>query len=301
MHVLQRPPSDPEKVTVFMGVPTMYSFLLDHVEHKMDETTKTQAAEGASRLRLAVSGSAAAPIPILQRWKDLSGTFALERYGLTETGMILGNPMHGERRPGTVGVPFPNVDIKIVPLEQEESNAIDQPKGSIESSTVVGELRVKSPQLFAGYWRNQKATTESFDEEGYFKTGDTATWEGYPPYIKLLGRTSVDIIKRGGYKISALFIESALLSHPNIDECAVFGIPDTVYGEEIVAVIALDSNTTEMIFLEEFQDWAEEVLPKYQVPTEVLIVDSIPRNAMGKVNKKSLKDELYPDGQHIKR
>lgn len=259
-------------VTVFMGVPTMYSFLLNVYDDAAPED-KTSMAAAASKLRLAVSGSAACPLPIMRRWQQLTGSFPLERYGMTETGMLLGNPLHGERRPGTVGLPFPGIDARI--------------------DSVTGELGVKGPQLFAGYWGRPDASKQSFDGDGYFLTGDTAEIEPDTGYYKLLGRTSVDIIKSGGYKISALDIESALLDHPEIKECAVLGIPDAEYGERIAAVVTLRSDR--LLALPELKEWCSTRLAPYQIPSRLEILPSIPRNAMGKINKKDLRKKVFPE------
>lgn len=158
-----------DPITVIMGVPTMYSFLLNHYHTQIPLHRQSTAAQAASTLRLTVSGSAACPIPILHQWKELTGAVPLERYGMTETGMILGNPLHGERRPGSVGVPFPGVDIKIVPSPEKDKELLHSKEEQLENSP--GELCVKSDQLFSGYWGNKEATAEAFDAQGYFHTG----------------------------------------------------------------------------------------------------------------------------------
>ncbi|KAL4430870.1 hypothetical protein ABPG75_006126 [Micractinium tetrahymenae] len=267
-----------DAVTVFMGVPTMYSHLLTWRDNHMDAKQQAAAAAAARRLRLTVSGSAACPGPIMQRWEELSGNKLLERYGMTETGMILGNPYSGERRPETVGQPFEGVQVRLANADGSDAGA------------GPGELRVKSPQLFKQYWRRPEATAEAFDEQDFFLTGDTGIIEG--GYYKLLGRTSVDIIKHGGYKISALHIESALLEHPALAEVAVLGLPDEVYGERIAAVAALKNGGS--LTLQELRAFASASLPAYQLPAELKVVPAIPRNAMGKVNKKELRKQLFP-------
>lgn len=273
-RVWQRLQQDhPDPITVFMGVPTMYAFLLSELD-KMAEGDRRRAAEAAAGLRLTVSGSSACPLPIMQRWEEVSGQVLLERYGMTETGMILGNPLRGQRRPGTVGKPFPGVDVR---LDEH-----------------TGELGVRSAQLFAGYWGRPDATDAAFDPEGWFLTGDTAEVDA-KGYYRLLGRTSVDIIKHGGYKLSALDIESKLLEHPDIRECAVVGLADDVYGEQVAAVVALKGS--EGLRLEQLQQWAKHHLAPYQVPKFLKVVPELPRNAMGKVNKKALKAELFPGAQ----
>ncbi|PSC68906.1 malonate-ligase [Micractinium conductrix] len=277
---LQRPK---DSITAFMGVPTMYSHLLTWHDDHMTSEEQAAAAQAARRLRLTVSGSAACPEPIMQRWERLSGAKLLERYGMTETGMLLGNPYRGERRPGTVGQPFEGVDVRVTDADGGDAGA------------GPGELRVRSPQLFREYWRRPEATAEAFDSLGYFLTGDTAVLEE-GGYYRLLGRTSVDVIKHGGFKISALHIESVLLEHPALAEVAVLGLPDPVYGERIAAVAALKPSAREAgLTLGALRGWAAARLPPYQLPAALQLVPAIPRNAMGKVNKKSLRAELFPE------
>ena len=269
---------DNSNISVFMGVPTMYSFLLN-VYHSAPEGEKKQYETAIKKLRLAVSGSSACPLPTLHAWSELNGgEMLLERYGMTETGMILGNPLHIERIPGTVGVPFPGIEVRIDPS--------------------TGELGVRGDQLFAGYWQKPDATHAAFDKDGYFLTGDTAERED-GGYYKLLGRTSVDIIKHGGYKISALEIESVLLDHPRISECAVVGVPDKEYGENVAVIAALKSDKNEEndsdLTVDELAEWARDRLAPYQLPRVLQIVPQLPRNAMGKINKKTLRAEVFPD------
>lgn len=231
------------------------------------------------QLRLTVSGSAACPGTIMQRWEQLAGQRLLERYGMTETGMLLGNSYQGaERRPETVGQPFPGVRVRIAHADGSDAGA------------GPGELRVQGPQLFREYWKRPEATAEAFDEQGFFLTGDTAVLEG--GYYKLLGRTSVDIIKHGGYKISALEVESKLLEHPALAEVAVLGLPDEALGERIAAVAALKDGAS--LTLEELRTWAADSMAPYQLPQVLELVPAIPRNAMGKVNKKELRGQLFP-------
>ena len=150
---------------------------------------------------------------------------------------------------------------------------------------------MKGDCLFKEYWQNPDATAEAFDEEGWFCTGDTAQAEGAPAYWRILGRTSVDIIKTGGYKISAVSIENALLGHPLIKECAVFGVADDELGEVVAAVIACPEQ--QQPSLRDVQTFAAERLPRYQVPKKMEVLPSIPRNAMGKINKKQLRQEVF--------
>ncbi len=225
-------------LTLFMAVPTIYGThqdrsltgyvarLIQEYEH-MSPAEQREATEACKRLRLMVSGSAALPESIMKRWEQISGHILLERYGMTEIGMALSNPLHGARLPGTVGFPLPGVTVRIV--DEKTGREVDTTKGE------AGELRVKGPAVFKEYWKKPKATSETFDEEGWFKTGDVATVLN--GYYKILGRASVDIIKSGGYKISALDIERELLEHPDISECAVVGVEDEEWGQKIVAIV----------------------------------------------------------------
>ncbi|DBA77783.1 hypothetical protein WJX77_012246 [Trebouxia sp. C0004] len=277
-----------EAVTVYMGVPTMYSYLLAKYD-QASEQDQQQARAAAKRLRLTVSGSAACPLPVMSKWEKLSGEKLLERYGMTETGMVVSNPFKGERRPGTVGLPLPGITVKVAPLPEES----DQDKQiSAEFVDGPGELLVKGDVLFKEYWRRPEATAEAFDQDGWFKTGDTVATQGDPPYWKILGRSSVDIIKSGGYKISALEIENTLLMHPAVNECAVVGIEDEVQGQIVAAVVACYSDAEE-VSLEDLQKYAADRLPPYQIPKILKLTDQISRNAMGKINKKALIRDMF--------
>ncbi|EFN59012.1 hypothetical protein CHLNCDRAFT_29462 [Chlorella variabilis] len=288
----------PDAVSVFMGVPTMYSQLLSLYD-SMPPSEQQEAEAAAKRLRLTVSGSAACPTPIMQRWEQLSGERLFAgRPGLPGElpGTSSGHSMScGERRPGAVGQPFPGVEARIADKDGGDAGA------------GPGELRVKSAQLFREYWKRPEATAETFDEQGYFMTGDTAVLEE-GGYFRLLGRTSVDVIKSGGYKISALHIESVLLEHPKIAEAAVMGLADQAYGEVIAAVVALkpaaqaaqpqpeagSAGAAPTLSLPELRAWLKEHLPPYQLPRRLKVVEAIPRNQMGKVNKKELRAALFP-------
>ncbi|MEW5300790.1 MAG: hypothetical protein WDW38_005288 [Sanguina aurantia] len=263
--------------SVFMGVPTMYSLLLSNYD---TQTAGRQAAlrSTAAALRLTVSGSSACPVPIMSRWQQLSGQPLLERYGMTEIGMALSNPLQGERRPGSVGLPLPGVEACL---------AED------------GELLVRGATVFKEYWGKEAATKETFDERGFFKTGDTASLSGSPPYYSILGRTSVDIIKSGGYKISALEVEGGLLEHPAVEEVAVVGVKDEVYGELVGALVVLRSGQPAPTGAQ-LRAFCNERMAAYQSPRVWKFISSLPRNAMGKVNKKALKAEYFPETDGVK-
>lgn len=203
---------------------------------------------------------------------------------MTEIGMALTNPYWGKRQRGRVGKPFAGVSAKII-------NAKNQAVASGDSAGIAehipgeqGELLIRGP-IFDGYWDNEHATRNSFTEDGWFKTGDTATVQNGS--CSIVGRTSVDIIKSGGYKIGALKIEQYLLEHDNISEVAVLGVPDDVWGERVAAVVRL-KNPAKSLSLGEVRTHCEQGMPHYSVPTVLKLVDEIPKNAMGKVNKRSL-------------
>eukprot|EP00884_Botryococcus_braunii_P022081 jgi/Botrbrau1/8557/Bobra.0359s0021.1 len=274
-----------------MGVPTMYAILIS-VYQDMTPEEQREARRAAAALRLTISGSAACPLPIMSAWRHISGQTLLERYGMTETGMIISNPYRGERRGGFVGLPLPGVSVKCVPPVLPEVSDADGDTNSPPTLEGSGEIRVKGANLFKEYWNRPDATAESFDEEGYFMTGDTGVLEGEPAYWRILGRTSVDIIKSGGYKISALGIENVLLAIEGIRECAVLGLPHPVMGELVAAVVAFKDQP---LTLEQIRSEATAHLPPYQLPRVLKEVDSLPRNAMGKINKKSLLKELFAE------
>ncbi|KAI5073446.1 hypothetical protein GOP47_0011459 [Adiantum capillus-veneris] len=268
--------------TVFTGVPTMYAYLLQGYKN-MDTADQKVAASAAQRLRLMMCGSSALPQPVMTEWEALTSHRLLERYGMTEFVMALSNPYHGQRKAGTVGKPLPGVEVKIV----DDDPAVPG----------TGELCVKSPSLFQEYWRQPEVTKESFLEDGYFKTGDSATAD-CNGYYTILGRSSVDIMKVGGFKLSALEIEAVLLEHPLIAECAVLGLPDVYYGEVICVVAVLTDeakvggNVDPPLTLSQLQSWAKERMAPYKAPSRLVIWDEMPRNALGKVNKKELKKLL---------
>ena len=259
--------------SVFMAVPTIYVKLIDYLENTDDQDVEG-ICEGFANMRLNVSGSAACPVEVFGEWQQLTGQVLLERYGMTEIGMALSNPYRGERRPGYVGRPLPDVTVQLV----------DEEGGIVSEEGVPGEIWIQSPTVFLEYWGNVEATEASFSD-GWFCTGDIAVIE--EGYYRIMGRSSVDIIKSGGYKLSALEIENTLLAHPQIAEAAVVGIADRTWGEAVAAVVSLkgDGNMT----LDTLKAWCNGQLSSYKVPKQLRVVDALPRNAMGKVVKPSLK------------
>jgi malonyl-CoA/methylmalonyl-CoA synthetase len=192
---------------------------------------------------------------------------------MTEMGMAISNPYLGERKPGFIGQPLTGVQIRLV---DENQQAV--PEGT------PGEIQIMGPNVFKEYWNKPEATQEAF-VDGWFKSGDIAVWE-YGSY-RILGRNSVDIIKSGGYKISALEIEEVLRKHPHIKDCGVVGIPDEEWGEIIAVGIVLHDKNHE---LPDLQNWLKDKLPNYKIPRKYLIREDLPRNVMGKVTKKELQN-----------
>ncbi len=261
------------KITVFMAVPTVYIKLIEFWENATEEEQR-KMSQACAGMRLMVSGSAALPVSVFEKWKAISGHALLERYGMTEIGMAISNPLRGERRPGYIGLPLPRVKIRLVDESGKEVNDEETP----------GEIQVKGENVFLEYWRRPEATQEAFTE-GWFRTGDVAVVES--GYYRILGRSSVDIIKTGGYKVSALEIEEILRGHPCIKECAVVGVEDAQWGERVCAAVVLNRGSS--MDLENLRRWAKEKLAAYKIPTRLLVVDELPRNVMGKVAKPGVK------------
>lgn len=268
--ILQRVRDD--AYTLFMAVPTIYVKLIQAIE-SASEADRAAIVAGFKKMRLMVSGSAALPASVHEQWTRLTGQELLERYGMTEIGMAISNLYRGERRPGAVGAPLPGVEVRLKAENGPIINAEDEP----------GEIQVRGPGVFSAYWNREQATAESF-EDGWFRTGDMAVLER--GYYRIMGRLSVDIIKSGGYKLSALEIEAALLEHPLIAECAVIGLPDDTWGEAVTAAVVLKSGTLE---LAELRDWCKGRLSVYKIPQRLKVVSELPRNAMGKVTKPAVK------------
>ncbi len=259
-----------ERATVFMAVPTMYQRLIEAVD-AAEPLERERFANATSRLRLATSGSAALPKALALRWKSMSGSIPLERYGMTEIGMALSNSLDPEgRRAGAVGRPLPTVEIRIV---DELGSDCDGP----------GELWVRGPSVFSSYFGRSDATTTAF-RDGWFMTGDVAVRDA-EGVIRLLGRSSVDILKSGGEKVSALEIEEVLREHPAIREIAVIGLTDEVWGERVVAAVVAHPGRERECEEDLVRAWAKSRLSPFKVPREVRLLPSLPRNAMGKVLK----------------
>jgi malonyl-CoA/methylmalonyl-CoA synthetase len=260
------------EITVFMAVPTMYQRLIAAWE-AAGPADRRGWADGARALRLTVSGSAALPVPVFERWRQISGQALLERYGMTEIGMALSNPLSGDRRPGTVGVPLPGVEVRVVAEDGGEA-ADGEP----------GEIVVRSPGAFREYWDRPAETAAAWLADGWFSTGDVAVrTDGV---VRILGRRSVDIIKTGGEKVSALEIEDVLRTHPAVQDCAVVGLPDEEWGECVTAAVVPQAGAA--LALDDLRDWARARLAPAKLPRRLVVVADLPRSPLGKVSKPTL-------------
>ncbi|WP_432130501.1 acyl-CoA synthetase [Streptomyces tendae] len=258
--------------TMLFGVPTMY--------HRIAETLPgdpelTKALSGA---RLLVSGSAALPVHDHERIAAATGRRVIERYGMTETLMNTSVRADGEPRAGTVGVPLPGVELRLV---EEDGTPIAELDG--ES---VGEIQVRGPNLFTQYLNRPDATAAAFTEDGFFRTGDMAVRDP-DGYVRIVGRKATDLIKSGGYKIGAGEIENALLEHPGVREAAVTGEPDPDLGERIVAWI-VPADPAAPPALGTLADHVAARLAPHKRPRVVRHLDALPRNDMGKIMKRAL-------------
>jgi malonyl-CoA/methylmalonyl-CoA synthetase len=258
-------------LTLFMAVPTVYSKLIAAWE-AASPARRAELSHACASLRLMVSGSAALPVSTLERWKEISGHTLLERYGMTEIGMALSNSLRGQRVPGSVGTPLPGVELRLA-----QADGIPVLPGT------PGGIEVRGPAVFEEYWARPDATREAF-RDGWFITGDTAVVED--GVYRILGRTSIDILKTGGHKVSALEIEEALRRHPAIAECSIVGIPDAEWGERVAAALVLHDGHA--LDLQSLRTWARELLAVHKLPSRLLVLEALPRNAMGKVIKPAL-------------
>ncbi|MFG2605581.1 acyl-CoA synthetase [Streptomyces sp. NPDC048514] len=260
--------------TMLFGVPTMYH----RIAEELPRDPELAAALG--RARLLVSGSAALPVHDHERIAAATGRRVIERYGMTETLMNTSVRADGEARAGTVGVPLPGVELRLV---EEDGTPIAGYDG--ES---VGEIQVRGPNLFTAYLNRPDATAAAFTADGWFRTGDMAVREP-DGYVRIVGRKATDLIKSGGYKIGAGEIENALLEHPGVREAAVTGEPDADLGERIVAWI-VPADPQDPPTAEELADHVARRLAPHKRPRVVRHLDALPRNDMGKIMKRALAD-----------
>jgi len=254
------------RATTFMGVPTFYTRLLDG-----DDFT----AEVCTNMRLFTAGSAPLLAETHERFSAVAGHAILERYGMTETGMLTGNPYDGERRPGSVGFPFPQVEVRIADDQ-------DRPLGTDE----VGGIQVRGPNVMKGYWRLPEKTAEEFTADGWFRTGDIGRIDDRG-YVFIVGRAK-DLVISGGYNVYPKEIESVIDDLPGVVESAVIGVPHPDFGEGVVAVVVGEgaSAPDEAAIISHCKDH----LANYKTPKRVFFVPELPRNTMGKVQKAALRE-----------
>jgi malonyl-CoA/methylmalonyl-CoA synthetase len=249
-------------LTLFFGVPTMYGRLLE---------AQRRRTAAAPQLRLWVSGSAPLSPQVFDEFRSLFGQTILERYGMTETGMNLTNPYDGERVAGTVGLPFPGQEARIV----DRLTRAALPAGA------VGEIQVRGPHLFSGYWRNDAATVEAFDADGWFNTGDLGSCDEHGRFT-ISGRGR-ELIISGGYNIYPREVEEVLEQHPEIVECAVVSLPHADLGEVPAAVVVRRAGST--LDAAQVIEYCRSQLAAYKRPRSVVFSDGLPRNALGKVQR----------------
>jgi malonyl-CoA/methylmalonyl-CoA synthetase len=251
------------EATVFMGVPTFYSRLVSAGSFHKDL---------CKNVRLFTSGSAPLSIDLFNEFERRSGHTIVERYGMTETTIVTSNPLHGTRLAGTVGYPLPGVEVRLAGSEGEEAS--------------VGQLEVRGPNVFRGYWRMPEQTAQELHADGYFTTGDIARIDT-DGRITLVGR-SKDMIITGGYNVYPREIEEILCGIPGVREAAVVGVPHPDFGEGVIAVAELEPGAPPLSEGQVLGD-AARVLAKYKVPKKLYFVEALPRNTMGKVLKADLR------------
>jgi malonyl-CoA/methylmalonyl-CoA synthetase len=256
------------RCTVLMGVPTHYSRLLSDSEFDRD------AVRG---VRLLVSGSAPMSPQVHERVRRRTGLAVLERYGMTETSMLTSNPLDGDRKPGTVGTPLRGVGLRIV-----DGNGRRAPTGD------VGQVEVKGPNVFGGYWRRPDLDDETFTADGWFRTGDLGRLDD-DGYLELVGRTK-DLVISGGLNVYPKDVESVLDHVDGIAESAVVGLPDADLGERVVAAVVVEEGA--FVDPQALRATLRDRLAPYQVPKHVTVLETLPRNAMGKVEKTVLRSLL---------
>ncbi len=258
-----------EPLTMFFGVPTMYIRLLVEAAAHPERRSRP--------LRLFVSGSAPLSPQTFAEWHALTGQVILERYGMTETIMNTTNPYDGERRPGTVGLPFPRQEARVVNVRTREP----LPDGE------TGEIEVRGPHIFAGYWQRPDATAEAFDADGWFRTGDLGhrSTEGY---YTISGRAK-ELIISGGYNVYPREVEEVLAQCPGVAEVAVVGLPDAEFGEQVAAVVVRNDPA---LTAETLIAFCRDQLAGFKKPRTVHFVDTLPRNALGKVQKHLIREQI---------
>ena len=251
--------------TAMMGVPTFYVRLLDDPR---------LTSEAVAHMRLFVSGSAPLLAETHRRWEARTGHRILERYGMTETNMNTSNPYEGERRPGTVGMPLPGVEVRVT-----DGDRAPLPPGE------TGGIEVRGPNVFRGYWKMPDKTAEELDAEGWFLTGDLGVFSD-DGYLSIVGRAK-DLVISGGYNVYPVEVEAALDDLPGVAESAVIGVPHPDMGEAVMAVVVPEAGAS--VEAETLRAALADRLARFKQPRAVEVVDALPRNAMGKVQKAELR------------
>ena len=259
---------DLARATVMMGVPTFYTRLLAEPGFNRD---------ACANVRLFISGSAPLQLDTFREFQARTGQSILERYGMSEAGMICSNPLQGERRGGSVGYPLPGVSVRV-------ADDHDRPLHCGE----IGGIQIKGENVFAGYWRMPEKTREEFTVDGYFRTGDVGTFAA-DGYVSIVGRAK-DLIISGGYNVYPKEIELALDALPGVMESAVIGIPHPDFGEAVTAIVVArnDARLDPAALIAELK----KNFANYKVPKRIVLVDDLPRNAMGKVQKALLRERF---------
>ncbi|KAJ2804844.1 hypothetical protein H4R20_002342 [Coemansia guatemalensis] len=277
-RVMSRLIDGQQNITLMMGVPTMYMRLLRAID-EMPAKRREAARLAVRRLRLTISGSAALPASIFNRWEAATGQKMLERYGMSEIGMALSNSAvdPATRTVGIVGKPLPNVSVRLV--DADGTDVTGQPDKP-------GMIQVKGPNVFREYYGLPEKTAKEFTSDGWFITGDVGA-RNADGFYYIMGRQSTDIIKSGGFKLSALEIERELLEHTDIVDAAVVGVSSDEWGEAVAAALVLQPGKS--LSVDALKPWCYERMARYKAPKAIRIVTTLPRNLMGKLDKKAVK------------
>jgi malonyl-CoA/methylmalonyl-CoA synthetase len=276
--VLEEVLADLERVqaTMFFGVPTIYNRLVSLSADAFE-------AHDLHRMRLWVSGSAPLSAATYERFRERTGFALMDRYGMTECGFVLSTPYDEPRRPGVVGRPLPGIEVRVV-----DPDAADAGRLADVADDTQGEIVIRGPNLFSGYWKRPEDTQRA-RIDAYLRSGDLAVREA-DGMVRIVGRSSVDIIKSRGFKVGAVEIEDCLQHHPDVQEVAVVGVPDADQGERIVA--AVTRKAAAGVTAEALRAHARAHLAPHKVPAEVVFIDEIPRTGPGKFKKKALIQQL---------
>jgi malonyl-CoA/methylmalonyl-CoA synthetase len=257
------------QATCMMGVPTFYTRLLG--DPRFNRAL-------SQHMRLFISGSAPLLAETHKLFEQRSGHRILERYGMTETNMSTSNPYEGERRPGTVGFPLPGIELKIT----------DSTTGKTLAQGNIGEIEVRGPNVFKGYWNMPEKTAEELRSDGFFMTGDLGMVDA-DGYVHIVGRNK-DLIISGGFNIYPKEIETVLDAQEGVLESAVIGVPHPDFGETVLALLVPSSERTPD--LDAIQSHISEHLARFKLPKKLIVLSHLPRNTMGKVQKNALRDQF---------